>query len=106
MLGAPVAKTGVGFGESLVGAEVDGGGDAPRGQLRAMDAVVAGKGCEYLGTDLDRTLGVQIQSDMAAWLWQASGAGECPDFAARCGDKSRKLSGMHAVTHYGRKRHF
>ena len=76
VLGAPLANLGMRFGKTLVGSEMDSGRHTSWWQLRALNAVVADKGLGYLRPDLDRPVRVQIQSDMAAWLREASGASE------------------------------
>jgi len=56
--------------EVLVRTEVSRGRHAARRQRRAVDSIVAGKWRRNLRADFDRSICIEIQSDVASGLWQ------------------------------------
>src|SRR5262245_49844133 len=92
LLNAPLADRRIGFAKTRVGAKMDVCCHASCRQLRALDAIVAGKPLADLRSYLDRPLAIAyIQSHMTPWFWKASGANKRPDLAAGCWDKLRQL---------------
>src|SRR5260370_9926016 len=68
-----------------------------------MNPLVAGERFRYFGPDLDGSLPIQIQRQMASWSRETGRSNERPYLAARGGHEVRQLSCWHPASNHGRK---
>ena len=101
VVGAPLAKGGMGPGKTRVRSKVSGGGHLASGQFRAVNPVIAGKRLRDLRTNLDGSIGVQIHGHVPARARETGGANERPDLAARGRNELGKFFRLHATAHHG-----
>ena len=84
--GTPLANLGMGEAETPIRAEVGASHHLAAGQLRAMNAIIAGKTFRHLRPDLNESC-IQIQGNVAPWTRETGGANERPNFATCSGNE-------------------